>query len=219
MARETPDASGRAKLAAYALFVSAGVDVLGSIVSCVKLAMGPAASTGSSEDVGLQTASVALVDIADGLVGLLQTVVFITTAVLFLRWWYWMAKNAVARGISFGTTPGWAVGFWFVPFANLLKPAQVAKAVANGLGITAPISAWWALWVLSNIASQVSARMNLAEINGAADTSAVADLAAQLLSIPAALVCVAVIRAIQNGLSGTASASVLHNRITIPSAA
>ena len=141
MARETPDAAGRAKLAAYALFVGAGVDVLGSIVSCVKLAMGPAASTGSADEIGLQTASVAVVDIADGLVGLMQTVVFITTAVLFLRWWYWMAKNAVARGIALGTTPGMAVGFWFIPFANLLKPAQLARTVANNLGISAPISA------------------------------------------------------------------------------
>jgi Domain of unknown function (DUF4328) len=57
-------------------------------------------------------------------------------------------------------TPGWAAGWWFVPFANLGKPAQVnaelwrASGGADGSGV--PWTArklpsffawWWALWI------------------------------------------------------------------------
>jgi hypothetical protein len=202
-----PDAGGRAQLATIALIAGAAVDVLGSIVSAVKIASGPS-----------DPASLSLTEIADGLMGLLQTVVFITTAVLFLRWWFLMAKHATARGIQLGVTPGWAVGFWFIPFANLAKPPQIARAAATGFGVSPPIAGWWALWVLSNVASQISARLNLSELKGGGDVSAVADLAAQLLSIPAALLCISVVRTLQRGLSDT-TASTAKSSGLVPAAA
>lgn len=186
-----PDANGRAKLATWALIAGAVTDGLGAVISALTVAF-----AGNSQPTDLN-----LFDVANGLTGLAQTVVFITTGVLFLRWWHLMVRHAEARGIQVGATPGWAVGYWFVPFANLVRPVKIASAAANGFGVTAPIGAWWALWILSNIASQVSARMNLSEMStGGGNVSAVADLIDGLLSVPAALLCVAVIRAIQKGI-------------------
>lgn len=61
-------------------------------------------------------------------------------------------------------TPGWAVGWFFVPFANLYKPFQIIRelfsksqpsnasfAFENGTLIT---SVWWILFLINNIMSR-----------------------------------------------------------------
>ena len=48
---------------------------------------------------------------------------------------------------------GWAIGGWFVPFLNLVRPYQIAKELASysGPNETAPTNAlplWWALVII-----------------------------------------------------------------------
>ncbi len=186
-----PDAAPRARIAAVLLMVNVGADALDSALSMAHLARG----TEPSE-------SLVLLDVLDGLVGLGQAVLFIVTVVFFLRWWHLMVRHAISRGVGVGVTPGWAVGYWFIPFANLAKPYNVARAVVSGLGVSAPLGVWWGFWIASNIASNVSARMNLSGTAGlgTAEAATVLGLLGTLLSIPAALACVQVVRRIQAGL-------------------
>lgn len=59
-----------------------------------------------------------------------QFAVFIMIAVLFLRLLYKAVQEAKGFAVSFTyVSPGWAVGYWFIPFYNLIKPFQVVKAL------------------------------------------------------------------------------------------
>jgi len=95
-------------------------------------------------------------DAVTGIVGLAQFIVTIITGITFLRWIYRSNKNLRAlSGESMTFTPGWSVGWYFIPIANLWKPYQVMKEIwdvshkCNATG-HAVVGWWWALWLLSN---------------------------------------------------------------------
>ena len=60
-------------------------------------------------------------------------------------------------------TPGWAVGWWFVPIANLFKPFQSVRelwrasepvldgAAWSGSSTWPVIGTWWACWIAPNL--------------------------------------------------------------------
>jgi len=60
----------------------------------------------------------------------LQAFAYIVTAILFLVWIHRVYLNLSALG-AFNLTysPGWAVGGFFVPFLNLVRPFQVVKEI------------------------------------------------------------------------------------------
>src|SRR5260221_38840 len=61
---------------------------------------------------------------------LFQFSVYVVAAVIFLIWLNRANKNLAAlkpQYVEF--TSGWAVGWWFIPFANLVKPFQVVREV------------------------------------------------------------------------------------------
>jgi hypothetical protein len=66
----------------------------------------------------------------------LDLIVFIVTAVMWCVWQHRAHTNAIqlsGGGLRF--TPGWAVGWWFIPVANLWKPFQAVRElwIANVL--------------------------------------------------------------------------------------
>jgi Domain of unknown function (DUF4328) len=88
--------------------------------------------------------------------------VLVVCAVSFCMWTYRVAKNAPAPGRSPSITPGWAVGFYFVPIVSLWMPYQALAAVwdasdpdprteggasrSHGL-----LLSWWLVWVGSSV--------------------------------------------------------------------
>lgn len=59
-------------------------------------------------------------------------------------------------------SPGWVVGWWFVPFANLVMPvltireaAQRSAEAAGARSSTGLLVGWWSSWVISMIGSTV----------------------------------------------------------------
>jgi hypothetical protein len=117
---------------------------------------------GSGYDPSEVTTNAAL----QGLVSLLLTLLRFAIAIPFLVWFYRIHKNLPSlgqRGLLF--TPGWAVGFFFVPLFNLFRPFQAMREIwhgsdpggletdvsAEGPGIpgrlhTPPLVGWW--WAL-----------------------------------------------------------------------
>ncbi|MGI8542434.1 MAG: DUF4328 domain-containing protein, partial [Aridibacter sp.] len=80
-------------------------------------------------------------------------------------------------------SPGWAVGWWFVPLANLVKPFQVVRELwnesdpefdeelgflAGDLGSPAIIGFWWATFLISGFLFRISS--NLIDNAGNIDT-------------------------------------------------
>jgi hypothetical protein len=104
-------------------------------------------------------------DAAFGAMGLLQLGSVILCAIAFLAWLSRSVDNVPGlRGGTPVATPAWSIGWWFVPFANLVKPYQVvadlyrrmAPAERIGSGI---VLAWWLLWILNNIVTQIAGRL------------------------------------------------------------
>ena len=61
-------------------------------------------------------------------VGLLYFCAWLATAILFLRWTYLTKRNADALGASgLKFTPGWSVGYYFIPIMAFWKPYQALK--------------------------------------------------------------------------------------------
>jgi hypothetical protein len=83
-------------------------------------------------------------------------------ALFFLRWLYLAVKTARLLGLDPGTTPAWAVAWWFIPLAHLYDPYLVVRGLWQSLGGArkglAAVSAWWTAWVLGGIAWLVKAR-------------------------------------------------------------
>ncbi|MDF1545566.1 MAG: DUF4328 domain-containing protein [bacterium] len=61
-------------------------------------------------------------------VGVLSGLIGLVTIILFLVWCYRGSVNARALGASgMSFSPAWAVGWWFIPLANLIMPYFVVK--------------------------------------------------------------------------------------------
>ena len=66
----------------------------------------------------------ALLDADDAVQGAIvaHSLLLITLAIVFIIWQFQHAKNAQAMGERGGLGPGWAIGGWFIPVANLVLP-------------------------------------------------------------------------------------------------
>lgn len=91
---------------------------------------------------------------------ILYGIAFLVTAIAFLKWIYRANKNCHgfgAQGMKF--TPGWSIGYYFIPILSLYKPYQAMKEIwkvstnpANWQYEkgSALLRWWWALWLISD---------------------------------------------------------------------
>jgi hypothetical protein len=133
-------------------------------------------------------------------------VVLIACFILVGRWIYVTNANAHLLSDDMTVTPGWAVGWYFVPFANLVKPYQGMKETwqashyAGGLHEeteTALLPWWWGLWILTNILGNISMQISMRVDGLAASPSQgvlVIDLVAAALNVPLCLILIRLMR-------------------------
>jgi hypothetical protein len=96
-------------------------------------------------------------------IGAIDVAVLYASLILFLRWIYCANSNARKLGASgMAFTPGWSVGWFFVPFANFVKPYQVMREIWQtssnpgawkGEPVPFKIAAWWGIWCVVFAAS------------------------------------------------------------------
>jgi Domain of unknown function (DUF4328) len=123
---------------------------------------------GFSSDAEMMSAAEAN-DLRHGLISIAAILLYIGTVVVFSMWVYRASANLHALGSpGLRFTPGWAVGWYFVPIANLWKPYQAMKEIWRAsknpsnwqAEITSPLLGWWWFWwIVSSIAANVSGRM------------------------------------------------------------
>jgi hypothetical protein len=98
-------------------------------------------------------------------IAVIEIVLYLPTGIVFLYWLHRSYRNL--RELHAGElrfTPGWAVGYWFVPVLNLWRPKQVlddlwrgtAEPIAAGTSKSALIALWWGLLIGGLIVSRVA---------------------------------------------------------------
>jgi hypothetical protein len=90
---------------------------------------------------------------------------FLLTAIFFLRWVYRANENARRLGaVDMHFTPGWAIGWYFMPIANLAMPYHVMKEIWNASvspadwrSLRGPtiVVVWWWLFLAWNLIGYV----------------------------------------------------------------
>ncbi|MEU6623115.1 DUF4328 domain-containing protein [Streptomyces litmocidini] len=131
---------------------------------------------------------------------------FTATAVVFIVWFHRLRKNAEVWAPDLQRwKPGWAIGGWFVPIANLWIPRAIAldiwraghrqRYAADGAREPALLNAWWACWVASWVVEKVGTRLYRHDDTPEAyDAAAAWALAYYALDAAAAVLAILVVR-------------------------
>ncbi|MFC8231204.1 DUF4328 domain-containing protein [Streptomyces sp. NPDC057287] len=157
---------------------------------------------GLGESAPFDPATADRAEILHGVAGGLQLLAVLATAVVFIIWFHRVRINAEVFDAGLQPMrPGWAIGGWFIPFANFWLPRRVAAGVWAASAQThpdgswrtvskVPLDLWWTLWVVSTLftrfASKTYDQAELSEVAGAVTLVMAADgldIAAAVLAI------------------------------------
>jgi hypothetical protein len=99
----------------------------------------------------------------------LLLILFLASGIVWLVWQYRAHSNLRALGATdLRYTPGWAVGWWFIPFANIVMPyltmRELWKASEPNAGAvewkisrsTWLLPMWWGTWLATQIPAQIA---------------------------------------------------------------
>jgi len=139
------------------------------------------------------------------MVGIAQIVASITTGILVLVWIYRANGGARRQGAAdMQFTPGWAIGWYFIPFANLFKPYQAMKEIWkaskdprawSGADVPPLLGYWWFFWIIGNILGNASFRLSLrADELGSIIAANIVTLASNVCSIPLLMLFIVIVR-------------------------
>lgn len=155
------------------LYIGIGFSLISVVLSYVQLTLSPDILEAGGEP------SPDEMILAFALMGVYFLVlsVYLVTIVTFLIWLHCSYKNLLAFGANgLKASPGWAVGYWFIPILNLFKPLFIVNEVWNNSdyrqGGTHRISysntsspklhtSWWFAWIVSNVSDRIGSRMIL----------------------------------------------------------
>ena len=190
------DPRGKAMFALVMLWICMASEALMLIMDCAQLYI---YSLDLSEDETLAF------DLFYGLVGLGYLVAYLTTAVAFLMWMHSMSKNA--HGFApqqMRYSPGWTVGYFFIPILNLFRPFQAMKDIWNASAERADagstqndqiLGIWWTLWLIGNVLGQVTFRTSLnADTTEELEIATFVSIASDIVGIFLCIVAIRMVR-------------------------
>lgn len=132
-------------------------------------------------------------------------------------WIHRAHANLFAAGIDgLEFTPGWSVGWFFIPIANLFKPFQAMRELWNAShnqsdSFSSPadsnLSLWWGTWIIGNILSNLSARSGFSEDGSAGSAILVVDMISTAILLVCAWILLRIIErvtAAQQSMTGLA---------------
>ncbi|MFF2405264.1 DUF4328 domain-containing protein [Streptomyces sp. NPDC058092] len=173
--------NGLAKAVAVLLMVVAVADLLAVAAGLnIRLLLGAAQD---NDFATYDEAEATLADNLYGTAGALQGVMTLATGIVFIIWFRRVRMNAEVFDPSVQPmSPGWAVGAWFVPVANLVLPRRIAGGIWTASAQTNPdgswrtvpattMNLWWGTWVCSLAFSWVTSR----QYAGAEETQEIID--------------------------------------------
>jgi hypothetical protein len=198
------DTRGLAKVCLAFLFVQGALAAVGAVSDYWTYTLPDAALIDTVDTAAPMTAQ----DMRVLLIALTQSLLYIVGGIVILTWISRANANAHVIGtLEMETGPAWAVGWFFVPFANLFMPFRVvreiwqasATALAGERASGALLGFWWLSWLGTNITGLAAMRIAWESQSAEAlRTSAGFDIASNILMIPACLLLAGVITRIQD---------------------
>lgn len=204
----------------YATARSRAMWAVGFLVLVTLLSLGSAASTWLQTDL-LQRVKVGTFladditqhETREDMLGLALLAASIGSMIAFLMWMHRANRNLRSLGAANPRfTPGWVVGWWFIPIFSLFRPYQAMREIwlASDPGDlvntentpwlrpgAAVVGWWWALFLLMHVTGLISGQFaSRAEAIDELILSSRISIADSLITVPAALLAIAVIRRI-----------------------
>lgn len=193
-------------LALFGLSVLLDVVMLAADVSQLRLI-----SRGLSGE-GFTEAEAAANDGRMSLISTANLVVYAGCVLTFLVWFRRAYANLLGLGAEkLEHSPGWAIGFFFVPLANLVYPYRIAKEIWHGSQSSSDagepllggvergqslVTSWWLSWLLAgfigNVALGLSRGNTLAALQGSTKVS----MLSTSLSAVAGILAIVMIRTV-----------------------
>ena len=143
---------------------------------------------------------------------LVNGVTVILAAVAFLAWQSRSVANVPwLGGGTPGISPGWSIGWWLVPFANMFMPyrsmADLERRTTFGAPRSRLLGAWWVLFVACNAADGLLS-FAMTDTTSIDDARAliVVDVIALLGLATSGILGIAVVRGIQRASDARAAA-------------
>jgi hypothetical protein len=164
-------------------------------------------------------------DARQAIVGILEFLIFVGSGIWILRWIYVACSNARDLALHpMQFSPGWAVGWYFVPIAFLWKPYHAMKEIwrvsanprdPNLVPDSPLLSTWWLFFIVTSLSGNAAFRMSLradeiGELMALNLVTRISDFA----SIPLAILLIAIVRRIRDNQElarSTANASEPEN--------
>ncbi|MCC6629863.1 MAG: DUF4328 domain-containing protein [Chloroflexi bacterium] len=110
-------------------------------------------------------------DAREATIGIVEFIIIIVTGIVFLRWIYVSHQNVRATGAKgLSVSPGWAVGYFFIPIVCLWKPYKAMKelwqASADPLDWREVecgplLGIWWTLWIAVTVLARAAIRISI----------------------------------------------------------
>lgn len=137
-------------------------------------------------------------DLRQGAIGVVQLILWLAQAVMILAWIRLANKNARLLGAKdMEFTPGWAIGWYFIPIANLWKPYQAMAEVWRASSgspnwksseTSGSLPGWWVAWLAANVLGRLSFKLTMKaqeipELKNASIATAAADVASIVLCV------------------------------------
>jgi hypothetical protein len=197
--------AGRARTLVVLLAICGALGALGALLAVVQLATFHDPATLENPQTPWQIA----VLLGVGCEAIVYLFVYIATAVVWGMFTHRSSANARALGaLGMEFTPGWAVGWYFVPFANLVKPFHAMQEIYRATDPEAdaqdwrwrPVPSflnwWWGTWIVSNLLGGIIGRLSLASSAVALTVSAALDVVDGTLDIALCLLAIRLVRTI-----------------------
>ena len=144
---------------------------------------------------------------------IVQLITFLFMLVVFFMWIHRVHRNLPALGArDLRFTPGWAIGWFFVPIMNLIRPYEVVREIYKASDPNADISdgcswknaytspvigMWWILWLISSFVGYALLRISSgAETLIEFEIMCLVMLGSDMLSIVVFILLIIVVRSI-----------------------
>lgn len=182
----------------YFLYASIAIDAIAVFSGVMQYQLLSDFKLGIYSSEALATAAAETNDQRQQVIGLFQAGTAITTIILFAMWIYranFNARSLGAQNMKF--TPGWSVGYYFIPFLNLWRPYQAMKEIwkasknptsweGEDRGTILPW--WWFFFLIAGMFGNASFRtsMSAKEIHELITSTGIT-IASDVVSIPATI--------------------------------